>query len=195
MAKEHARDKLKSGLNARMIILHFFVFLSLDIALVILAAAGGFLFAEQTVSDIANQLNTAPPGNILAESVSERRAISLGDIDISYQKTVPQGLPLSGVRNIFPENTRTAERTFRYDADAKNDAERLRSVSYEVSIPSAAKRVDTRAVPEGYTVIVVRVGRYLAIAKIALHIILILQLLSLIHTGVKSGRAIKRTLR
>jgi signal transduction histidine kinase len=178
-----------------MVLIHFFVFLALDLVLVALAAVGGFVFAEWTASDIANQLKNAPPGGILAESISERRALTLGDVDVSYEKTVPKGLPISGIRNIFPENTRAAEREFRYDANADKFSGQLLSVSYAVSIPDEAKPAGNSTAPGGYTVIVLHVGRYLATAKIAFHVILVFQLLSLIHTGFKSGRAIDRTLK
>jgi signal transduction histidine kinase len=185
MVKDNNQNKLKSRLNARLIAMRFFAFLWLDIVLIVLLAAGGLMFAERTVSNVAFQITEAPAGSVLAKSREERRQVTLGNVTIRYKDSVADGLPMPLIEQFFPENTREAERNFSYDAEASNLKARLHPLSYIVSVPDGEG---------GYTVIELNLGRPIGIAQSILCVFLIFQLISLIHMGVAGGRAIRKTL-
>jgi signal transduction histidine kinase len=174
-------------LNIKLFFRTLGIFLSLNIFLLLLAAAGLLIHADQTAEEAVKTIQQAGLPDEDAESW-----LTLNGYSISIQADQEEGFQIpQGFRTYFPELTAAGVRSLTVsESPDLTLRERLQSLSYNVSIETNEENEEN----QGFYYISVHPQRTLEIALMLFAIIIILELLMLFSSIFSGAKMIRRTL-
>lgn len=173
-------------LNAKMFGEQLSSFIGLDILLVIILFLGSVVYAENTASNIVDDIEKLTPKTSVEELNALPTNVSVGDYDITYTKKKPADSKISqSLRDFMPGNTSMGERKFTQDKDLKRFTQKQKSTKYHVIIP---------AENDYYMDISIAVGKFYDYAFMGMLIIIVIQILMLISTTMSTRKAVSKAL-